>query len=65
MRGAPKFFAHAQNDTGWPIRLSSSVELMAQDVGINGLADLGEEQGTWFIEKSSECGGSYGDPDAE
>ncbi|GEM_PF-3807110 len=26
---------------------------------------LGEEQGTWSIKKSSQCGGSYGDLDAE
>src|SRR5438874_2905403 len=26
---------------------------------------LGEEQCTWSIAKSSECGGSYGDPDAK
>jgi len=29
------------------------------------LAWLGEEQGTKSIAKSSQCGGSNGDPDAE
>lgn len=29
------------------------------------LAELGEDRGTWSITKSSECGGSFGDLDAE
>src|SRR5947209_20331495 len=37
MHEATRFFAHAQNDTGWPIHLSSSAELVVQYVGINGV----------------------------